>query len=146
MTKAEYGYVGDVTLKEFAEIKKAFPDLMGIGVTEVKGEQFIALGVPSDLGDKACGMYQSIVAVFFDDDLRKKVTDVVWGGSDDKVTEAEYEAEYDALMYEMEAWAEKAEQYKADAIKWAKKCDDFEYQYNKLYTAYRNGKLVFKED
>ena len=138
----EYGYVGDVTLKEFAELKKAFPVLVGIGVTESEGKQYIALGVPKILGDKVGGMYQNIVAMFFDDDLRKKVTDVVWGGSDDKVTEAEY----DALMYEMEAWAEKAEQYKEDAIKWAKKCDDFEYQYNKLYTAYRNGKLVFKED
>lgn len=76
---SEYAYVGDVTLKEFAEIKKAFPDLMGIGVTESEGKQYIALGVPSELGDKACGMYQSIVAVFFDDDLRKRVADVVWG-------------------------------------------------------------------
>ena len=75
---SEYSYVGDVTLKEFAEIKKAFPDLMGISVTESEGKQYIALGVPSELGDKACGMYQSIVTLFFDDDLRKRVADVIW--------------------------------------------------------------------
>ena len=142
MTNAEYGYVGDVTLKEFAQLKKAFPVLVGIGVTESEGKQYIALGVPKILGNKVVGMYQSIVTVFFDDDLRKKVTDVVWGDSNDKETGLDFMT----LMYEMEAWAEKAEQYKADAIRWAKKCDDFEYEYNKLYTAYRNGKLVFKED
>ena len=77
--KNEYGYIGDCTLAEFAELKKAFPTIMGIGVTETEEGQFIALGVPSDLGDKAVGMYQSIVTLFFDDDLRKKVTDIVWG-------------------------------------------------------------------
>lgn len=132
----EYAYVGDVTLKEFAEIKKAFPDLMGIGVTESEGKQYIALGVPSELGDKACGMYQSIVTLFFDDDLRKRVTDVVWG--DETETEKDY---YWALLNE----AQISEQYKADAIKWAKKYDDLAYEYHKLYAAYFDGKLVLKE-
>lgn len=92
---AEYAYVGDVTLKEFAEIKKAFPDLMGIGVTEnEKGEQFIALGVPSELGTKACGMYQSIVTLFFDDDLRKRITDIVWGD--------ETESKEDSVWYDFD--------------------------------------------
>ena len=133
----EYAYVGDVTLKEFAEIMKVFPDLMGIGVTEVEGKQYIALGVPSSLGDKVCGMYQSIVAVFFDDDLRKRVTDVVWGDE----TETEKELYWD-LLNETQI----SEEYKADAIKWAKKFDDLAYEYHKLYAAHFAGKLVWKED
>ena len=143
MTNTEYAYVGDVTLKEFAEIKKAFPVLMGIDVTEVEGgKQLIALGVPSDLGDKVGGMYQSIVTLFFDDNLRKKVTDVVWG--DD--TETESEDESDVLIDALLEQTDLARQYKKDAVKWAKKYDDLAYQYHKLYCAHSAGKLVWKED
>ena len=78
MKGKQYAYLGDATLAEFAEITVAFPNIVGIGVMEIEGRKYVALGVPAELGDKVCGMYQSIVACYFDDDLRKKVADVVW--------------------------------------------------------------------
>ena len=62
----EYGYLGEVTLEEFGEIRKHFPEIVGI---DTNGKE-IVLGVPTSLSDSIIGLYQLIVAVWDDEEAR----------------------------------------------------------------------------
>lgn len=65
----EYAYLGEMKPAEFTTIRKAFPAIVGIEVTETDDEgTLVVCGVPKEIGEQAIGMYQLIFALWDNDD------------------------------------------------------------------------------
>jgi len=69
-----YAYLGEVTLEAFAQIVKAFPNIVGIDTTGEGEDMLIVLGCSKELDDKVIGMYQLITFMWeVDDDTKSAV-------------------------------------------------------------------------
>lgn len=70
----KWAYLGEADVDTFKELTSAFPEIVGIGVDT---ENDIILGVNTELGDKAIGMYQLIVGLWGNKELIQKVWDLL---------------------------------------------------------------------
>lgn len=140
----------NVTLNQISQLGKMFPNAKGISVTE----NMICV----NFSDRNQSTLQKVVDslngtnVRYNDIKGKEidegeVVDALLNSIERYQKEANaLRDDYNIVMNECDLQEQKAEQYKADAIKWAKKYDDLAYQYHKLYCAHFAGKLVWKED
>lgn len=135
----EYAYIGDVTPKEFGEITKSFPSIVGIGYMKDPddGKDLICIGVSNNLPDDVIGLYQLIIALWGDDKAREKA----WESLDTESEVVSLQRHIAILEYQLKATKTEANQYKADAIKWCKAHDDVRYEYQKC-VAYIKDKGV----
>lgn len=65
----EYAYLGEMTPSEFSAIRKAFPAIVGIEVTENDDTgTLVVCGVSKEMSNQAVGMYQLIFQLWDNDD------------------------------------------------------------------------------
>lgn len=140
----------NVTLNQISQLSKMFPNAKGISVTEnticvnfSDRNQSILHEVADNLNGTDV-RYNDIKGKEIDEGevieallnsierLQKKVDDL-------------HDA-YNAAMYECDLQEQKAEDYKADAIKWAKKYDDAIFEHRQMKALYATGNLIWKED
>ena len=70
----KWAYLGEVSPREFGEIAKAFPGIVGVGVDD---EGDIILGCSTEIGDEAIGIYQLIISIWGNEEKRQKCWDAL---------------------------------------------------------------------
>ena len=69
-----YAYLGEVTPKEFSEIRMGFPNIVGIDADK---DGNIVLGIDVKFGDEVIGIHQLIVQLWGDKEIQRKMWDAL---------------------------------------------------------------------
>ena len=78
----EYAYLGEVTPQEFKEIRKGFPNVVGIDIyTNPDGsdadETLIVLGISKEFSDEVIGIHQLIISLWGNEEGRSRCFDAI---------------------------------------------------------------------
>ena len=62
--REDFAYLGEVTLSEFAEIHKGFPNVVGIGTSTYDGKQYVVLGISKEFSDEIINLHLLAVSLY----------------------------------------------------------------------------------
>ena len=67
----KYAYLGELTLSEFAEIRKAFPNVVGIDTATYDEKQYIVVGISKEFSDEIINLHLLVVNLYGDKTARE---------------------------------------------------------------------------
>lgn len=69
--KDKYAYLGEATLTEFAEIHKAFPNVIGIDTATYDGKQYVVMGISKEFSDEIINLHLLAISLYGDNAARQ---------------------------------------------------------------------------
>ena len=76
--RENYAYLGEVTLSEFAEIHKGFPNVVGIDTATYDGKQYVVVGISKEFSDEIIDLHLLAISLYGDKASRESCLELIF--------------------------------------------------------------------